>query len=64
MAVVTAVHAPTPDRPSVRVVFEADATPAAAGQMVHLWQPESSDLTIKSIIDPATVGLDPIRMLK
>jgi putative nucleotidyltransferase with HDIG domain len=63
MALVTAVHAPRPDRPSVRIVFEADSTPAAAGQTIDLWQPITTDITITSVVDPATVGLDPIRML-
>ncbi|HUF25067.1 MAG TPA: HD-GYP domain-containing protein [Vicinamibacterales bacterium] len=64
LALVTAIHAPIPERPTVRVLFESDSTPAAAGPDLDLWADAARDLSITAVVDPATVGLDPIRMLK
>jgi HD-GYP domain-containing protein (c-di-GMP phosphodiesterase class II) len=63
LAVVTAIHAPQPERPQVRLLFEADGSPAPPSDEIALWDEAAAGLTITSVVDPSTVGLDPRRML-
>jgi putative nucleotidyltransferase with HDIG domain len=62
LGIVTAIHAPSPDRPSIRVLVNADAAPVA-GEELDLWQEELADLSVASVVDPSAIGVDPARML-
>ncbi len=64
LAIVIAIHAPSPERPRVRVVFETDGAPAAAREEIDLWDETAAHLTIASVIDPVTVGIEPHKMLE
>ena len=64
VAVVTAIHAPAPELPRVRVLFEADGTPTAGHEEIDLWDETAAGVTVASVIDPVTVGIDPNRMLE
>jgi putative nucleotidyltransferase with HDIG domain len=64
LAVVTAIHAPSPERPRVRIVIGADGAPAAAREDLELWDAGAAHVTIAAVVDPVTVGLDPHRMLE
>jgi putative nucleotidyltransferase with HDIG domain len=63
LAVVTAVHAPSPERPHVRVVLNADGTPATPEE-IDLWEDEAASIAIASVVDPASVSLDPLTLLE
>ena len=63
MAIVTAVHAPVPERPHVRVLLNADLSPAAPEE-IDLWDERAAAVTIASVVDPAAVNLDPLRLLE
>lgn len=56
LAIVTAAHAPEPERPGVRVVAAVDGTPLPAEDL-DLWL--RPDLTIQSVVDPKPLGIDP-----
>ena len=60
IAVVTAVHAPDPYRPRVRVVFDAGGTRLDAPFERNLW--DSGD-TVTAPLDPAAYHLDPLEFL-
>ncbi|HEX6323842.1 MAG TPA: HD-GYP domain-containing protein [Vicinamibacterales bacterium] len=64
IAAVTAIHAPAPERPAVRVIVNADGTPAEPGPDIELWHESAAALTIASVIDPADIGLDPLRLFE
>jgi len=64
VAIVTAVHAPNPERPRVRVVIETDGSPAAPATEIDLWDDAAAALTIASVVDPASVAIDPLRLLE
>lgn len=61
IAIVTAVHAPSPERPRVRVVFDADGSAATPGNDIELW--DARDLEVASVVDPVAVGIDPYAIL-
>ena len=62
LAIVTAVHAPTPERPRVRVVFDAGGAPVPRGEDLELW--DLPHLAVASVVDPVTVGIDPHDLLE
>ena len=64
LAIVTAIHAPSPERPRVRIVFETGGTPTAAREEIDLWDEAAAHITIASVIDPVTVGIEPHKMLE
>ena len=64
LAVVTAIHAPNPERPRVRIVLEADGTPPARPEELELWDDAFATLSVASVVDPADVGIDPLRLLE
>ena len=59
LAIVTAIHAPNPERPRVRVIFDAAGAPAGAREEIELWDEAAAAVTIASVIDPVTVGIEP-----
>nr|MDQ3070156.1 HD-GYP domain-containing protein [Acidobacteriota bacterium] len=63
LAVVLAIHAPLPERPRVRIVFDAAGAPAARREELELWEDAAAGIDVASVIDPVTVGLDPLRLL-
>ena len=64
LAIVTAIHAPSPERPRVRIVFGADGAPAPGREEIDLWSETAAGITIASVIDPVTVGIEPHKMLE
>ena len=64
LAVVMAVHAPNPERPRVRVVMSADRDTLDRPEDIDLWDETADEYTIASVVDPADVGLDPLRLLE
>jgi putative nucleotidyltransferase with HDIG domain len=64
LAAVTAIHAPNPERPRVRVVINADGTPASRGEDIELWSEAAASIAVASVVDPASVGLDPLRLFE
>lgn len=62
LAIVTAVHAPVPERPRVRVVFGPDGAPVPHGDDLELW--DLPHLAVASVVDPITVGIDPHALLE
>ena len=63
VAIVTAVHAPNPERPRVRVLLTATGQPSPP-EDIELWDPTASGIAIAKVIDPASVGIDPLRLLE
>jgi len=63
VAIVTAVHAPDPERPGVRVVLTREGQPAVP-EDIELWDESAGGLVIAKVIDPASVGIDPLRLLE
>jgi len=63
VGIVTVIHAPNPERPRLRMLLNAHGAPAPP-EDVELWDATASGLTIAKVIDPAAVGIDPLRLLE
>lgn len=61
-AVVTAVHAPDPHRPRVRVLLDAAGVKLDAPVARNLWEPrrDGSTDSIVTPLEPSTFGIDPL----
>ena len=65
VAVVVENDGPSPDRPTVKVLFDAKGTRLGVPQTRSLWQLDDADLgaTIATTLDPAAFTLDPVQAL-
>lgn len=65
LAVVTAVHAPDPHRPRVKVIASPAGARLAVPVDVNLWEdtPDSNPKAVQAPLDPAEHGVDPLAFL-
>jgi len=68
VAVVTAVYAPDPRRPQVRIVFDRDGAPLEIPRDVQLWADGETDdparpKSVVAPLDPASYAIDPLSVL-
>ena len=66
IAVVTAVYAPDPHRPQVRVIVDGAGARVELPYEVNLWENDGAEgkpSAVATPIDPAEVGIDPLALL-
>jgi putative nucleotidyltransferase with HDIG domain len=64
IAVVTRSYAPDPYRPRVKVLLDREGTLLGRPYEVSLWHPhEGGPTAVAALVDPVTVGLDPLNYL-
>jgi putative nucleotidyltransferase with HDIG domain len=66
IAVVVTVYAPDPHRPQVKVVLDRAGTHLDDPYLTNLWEGDKEQgqpTSVVAPIDPATIGIDPLRLL-
>jgi putative nucleotidyltransferase with HDIG domain len=66
VGVVRQVHAPDPDRPQVRVLFDREGARLEVPHEVNLWEVQEEDgvaSTIVAPVDPAKYQIDPLMLM-